>query len=198
MHPERRTQESEKRHTEELIVEALVKSDPLNPRQRRLGFTELLKSTNLARATLNRALKSMRAEEKIRRDVDATGESVKIYYRPGPKASVVYPLIPTRKYYEDLANKFDVDKVTAEQFVKQLQKALDETLFLELLESIIKQRPVLADPILEEFKFHITRFVVYRRNSKADINEFVRGFQDLQDHPERYREELRQLQEAVS
>ena len=201
---EKRTQESQKRKTEQLILEALFRSDPLNPKNRKLGFGDLLKETNLGRATLNRALKRMMIQDETktieRVKVELPDGSYKIYYCPAePEASKIYPFKPTRKHYERLANEFDkLVGVSEERYMKKIQKALGETLASELVESLWKQRPIRAEPILEEFQIQITKWIVYRRDLNiSDLAGVFRIFRDVKEHPEKYAEELKKLQQAL-
>jgi len=195
---ERRTQEFEKRETERVILEALVRADPFNPHKRRLRFSELLRETNLGRATLNRALKRMELEDKVTRQVEApVGRAVEIYYGWGPEAEKIYPLVPTRRHYEKLAEKFSVE-VTPSRYLEMLGQALGKTLIPVLLESLGHKTPIVAEPILKEFKFLIARYVVYQKNPEiTDLREIARAFTDIEKHPEEYKRELQELRRAI-
>jgi predicted transcriptional regulator len=196
---EKRTQESQKRKTEQLILEALFRSDPWNPKQRKLTSGDLLHETNLAKATLFRTLNRMTDEKKLKRiTVDLPGGSYQVYYCPAePEASKIYPFKPTRKHYERLANEFDkLVGVSEKRYMEKIQEALGESLGSELVDSLCEKRPIFAEPILEEFQIQITKWIVYRRNSNiSDLAGVFRTFRDVKEHPEKY-PELKKLQQS--
>jgi len=195
---EKRTQEFEKRETERVILEALVRADPFNPHKRRLRFTELLDKTNLGRTTLNRALKRMQSEGKVARHVEApVGKAVEIYYGWGHEAEKIYPLVPTRKHYEELEDEFSV-KIAPGRYIRKLEQALGKTLIPVLLESLRHKTPILAEPVLREFKFLIGKYVLYRKNpDTVDARDVMRMFRNLEEHPEEYEEELKELENVL-
>jgi len=195
---ERRTQEFEKQETERRIIEALVRSDPLNPQKRRLKFTELLRETNLGRATLNRALKRMELDEKISRRVEApVGDAVEIYYEWGPEAEKIYPLVPTRRHYEKLANEFNV-RVTPKAYVGGLAQALGQSLIPVLVESVRRKTPILTENLFRDFRFLVAKYVAYRKNpDMSDLRDVMKAFVDVENHPEKYDVELQELEEAA-
>ena len=193
----KRTPQSEREQTERKILEALSNVDPLSRANRRLTFTELLNTTSLGRGTLARALDRMEKSDKVLREVIAPpGQQVRIWYRWGTEAAKTYPLRSSRKYYEQLSNKFD-PTLAPKKYMEDVAVGLGLTLLPVVIRSIIEKRAVAADAILKEFKFLVGKYLIYRCNPKLDLRQTLKEFTDIEAHPERYRAELDELLSAV-
>jgi DNA-binding PadR family transcriptional regulator len=108
-----------------------------------------------------------------------------------------------RKFYEQLTRLVDMGD-PPEQFIRNIVPAIGITIVPVLLESIEKKQGILLEPMINDFKYFVMKYVAYRRYPRVydgvtkDSREEVQRLNDLlnqlDDQPSLYKQELTKLQ----
>ena len=195
----RRSPEFEKQETENWILFAL-QPDRRDPSQKKkLRFTQLLEATDLPRATLNRALKRMQEKRNVEREVEASrGKPVEIYYSLGPKAAKEHAIEPSTMAFSMLGMEHDLSRLPPKLYLKKVGKALCTTLLDILIRSLRESRPILAEPVVNQFRLQIGNYVIYRKNRKLrDPRVVAQAFAELKNYPEKFNVQLAELERSL-
>jgi DNA-binding MarR family transcriptional regulator len=133
----------------------------------------------------------------------------KTIYKWTKKAEELYrQLIPpevkaSRLFYERLTKRVNVD-VSEDVLIQNLVQAMGATVLPVILETIETKKPVDLIPVIDDFKFFIEKYMVYKKypnskpmSAKEHAETFISIHGNLKDQPQLFSQQLHDLKKAV-
>jgi len=112
-----------------------------------------------------------------------------------------------RQFYEKLTQLVEM-KVSSRDFIEKLVPAIGVTMVPVLLESIEKRQGILLEPVINDFKSFIKKYLEYKRypilyaNEIKDVKEELKRLNELRsqidEQPDLFRKQLAELQEETN
>ena len=133
----------------------------------------------------------------------------KTVYKWTEKAGELYrKLVPpeikaSRLFYERLTKLTNLN-AAPDVLIRNLVQGMGATVLPVILESVEKKEQIDMVPVVEDFKFFIEKYIVYKHNPnleqlplKEQVEEISSIRQELKDHPERFSRHFDGLKKAV-